>query len=226
MENRIGIYNGPGVGYEHTIIGLWSKLSKDISIEPIDHKDFKKKVLQDYKVIILPGGSGSGICRGLGSSGKQALVSWVSNGGTLIGVCAGMYAMTKGYEWSMGLIDYYVTDSPHWERGNHQTEIHINVHGRSFLKLKRRELIVNYHNGPIVAKIDDKDLNITNEQVLATFKTECHNAEGYDNLMIGSPAIVKANYGKGTVIGFSPHLEKDRNHKKIIAKMIKSFING
>jgi hypothetical protein len=141
-------------------------------------------------------------------------------------VCAGMYAIVKGYEWSMGLLDYYVTDSPHWERGNHTVELYVNSKGRSFFKIKRRELKVNYHNGPIVAPIDDKDLNITNETVLAIFKTECHSPEGYDNLMIGSPAIVTANYGKGRVIGFSPHLEADSTNKKIIAKMIKSFING
>lgn len=221
MQKDIGIYTGPGVGYDHTVKGRWKKLHRNINVIDIAHTDFNELHLLKFKVIVLPGGSGSGICNGLGPDGKAALTNWVWNGGTLIGVCAGMYAMVKGYDWSLGLFDYYVTDPTHWSRGNHQVIISMNADGRKFFKT-RKDIIenVNYHNGPIIAKIDDKDIQITNECVLATFKTECHNGEGYDNLMIDSPAIIKANYGKGLVIGISPHFEADKEHKVFISKLI------
>lgn len=219
-SKQIAVYYGPGSSKEY-VEKHWGKLIKDIRL--LSNVEFTKETLNELDIVILPGGSGSKICEGLGTKGKRLLRDWVIGGGIIIGVCAGMFALLKGYEWSIGMLDYELVDKPYWIRGRHFVSLSITVSGKKFLKL-RRDMLHNvpYHNGPVVKKTQIIDPNISNEKVLAIFETDLPAEGGQENTMKKTPAIVVCNYGMGTVIAFSPHLEADKNYKKIIRKLIRN----
>lgn len=220
--NKVAVYSGPGVDYKATVKRLWLSMSNDLDIKALKYDKFTKENLDKFDIVILPGGSGSGISFGLHvKECTQNLIDWVSEGGTIIGVCAGMYSMTKGYELSLGLINWQVADKPHWKRGIQKVDLKLTEKGKEFFNLRRDVLKdVHYHNGPIVERIDYNDFNVSNEGVLAYFDTEIIAEGSSKEIMKGSPAIIKCNYRNGLVIALSPHLEATKL-KKIIIKLIK-----
>lgn len=222
--NTLAIYNGPGVKYDTTIERRWLSI-KGLNITVLNHNEFTRENLDKFNLIILPGGSGSGICKGLGLNGKQELIDWVSDGGIIIGVCAGMFALSKGYTWSLGLINYHVVDNPFYRRGDHPVNLTITNEGREFLGLRRKVFDnVPYRNGPVVNKIDYNDFNVMNEKILAYFDSEWKAEGGKEGLMRGTPAIICNNYRNGLIIAISPHLEASSKYRGIIIKLIKKLL--
>jgi glutamine amidotransferase-like uncharacterized protein len=223
---KIAIYNGPGVSYELTVKKSWLPFSKNFEVSVLKYTKFTKKQLDKFDVVVLPGGSGMGINAGLGLYGRQNLIDWVSEGGTIIGVCAGFYSMVKGYEYSLGLLNYRIADRPNWRRGNHPVDLKLSEAGKKFFNVRRNMFLnVPYHNGPVVERNDGLDYNISNEEILAYFDTELIAEGSTKQLMKGSPAIIKNNYRNGLVIAISPHFEHSRHYKKIIEKIFKHEYN-
>lgn len=223
MSSNVGIYHGAGASKEY-VEKHWSKLIKGIRL--MTSPEFTKCKLDELGVIILPGGSGSKTCQDLGENGRQSLIDWVHSGGTIIGVCAGMFCMLDGYEWSMNLINYELVDKSHWIRGKEPVTLSITDGGRKFLGLRRKILEnVPYHNGPVVQRIEHKNHNVFNERIIAIFEDDWPPEGGSPGLMKGTPAIVSCDYGNGHVVAFSPHLERHSDYKKIIKKLIVKIIS-
>lgn len=218
----IGIYNGPGVNYELTIKKFWLQF-KNLNI--LNYFDFtKKEILNKYNIVILPGGSGTKISNGLGLKGRNNLIKWVLDGGIIIGVCAGFYAMLKGYENSLNLLNYKIKDKPYWRRGKHFVDLKLTKEGKKFFNVKSDIFLnVPYHNGPVVEKINIIDSNIYNEKILAFFNTELVAEGSTKKVMKDSPAIIMNNYGHGYVIAISVHFEQSQIYVKIIEKMINNL---
>lgn len=224
--NKIAVYNGHGVSFEKTVKKRWLSMSDELDISVLNAEEFSRENLNKFDVVILPGGSGSEICLALhATNNRQNLIDWVYEGGKIMGVCAGMYALTKGYTFSLGLINFSVTDRPYWERGRHNVNLSLTEHGKKYLGLKRDFLkSVNYHNGPVVQEERySTDTKILNTEVLAYFDSELVAKGSKMNLMAGSPAMIKNNYGDGLVIAVSPHLEATKKFKKIIIKILKQI---
>lgn len=212
LNKRIAIYYGPGSSKEY-VDERWVSFIPEITL--LKNTEFTKKNLRIFDILILPGGSGSKQCNALCKRRKQNIVNWVINGGTIIGVCAGMYSLLKGYDWSLGLLDFSVVDKSNWNRGEFPVNLKISSDGQKFLNLNEDRLIdVPYHNGPVVKKLNFEDENVSNEKILATFEN--------DNLE-NSVAIILCEYGKGKVIALSPHLEADENYKKIVLNLIQKL---
>jgi hypothetical protein len=227
MRNKkIGLYISDGVS--SSTINIWlshykSGLIKNLSV--LKATDFLLDNLKKYDCIILPGGSGSKICNALGNTGADELKKYVEQGGSLLGVCAGAYAMSGGYDWSMSLINYELIDKKNAHRGEANLTFSITEAGKKILKLKDMELSdIYYHNGPVWKIFDSSRKNTS--KVLALFKDDIYAECGTAGQASGTPAIIYDDFGIGKVIAISPHFEKSKGQEYVIAKAIRFLTKG
>ena len=235
MKNKIAMYIGPGVN--SSTINHWVDLYMNHDVIPYNaellffkEKDFTIEKLKEIDCIILPGGSGSKICNGLGTSGKDAIMTAVGwYGKSILGICAGNYALLSGYDWSLGMINYKILDKLELPKGDKDINLYLTDKGNKFFHNNSRfgklwENVnlsnVHYHNGPIMVQADES----FTDDVLATFATPIYESGQHVNQDIGSPAIVKSKFGDGQVIAISPHFEKSGGEQKVIIKIVLEYL--
>jgi glutamine amidotransferase-like uncharacterized protein len=227
MRNKkIGLYISDGV--TSSTINVWlshykSGLIKNLSV--LKTSDFILEKLKDFDLIILPGGSGSKICNTLGQQCIEDLKKYVEQGGNLLGVCAGAYAVSSGYEWSISMINYELVDKKNAHRGEKQMSFNMTADGKKLLKIKEDVLdSIYYHNGP-VWKIFDSNIENT-AKVLATFSEDIYAEMGNAGEAQGTPAIIYEKFGIGKVIAISPHFEKTQGKEYVIKNVIQFLTSG
>jgi len=225
-NKKIGLYISDGVS--SGTVNIWLKLYKkglikDLSV--LKSMDFVLDNLKEYDCIILPGGSGSKICNALGQSGMDELKKYIEQGGNLLGVCAGAYAMSSGYDWSMSLINYELIDKKNAHRGEANLTFSITETGKKILKIKETELTdIYYHNGPVWKIFDTLGKNTS--KVLALFKGDICAEGGTAGQASGTPAIIYDDFGIGKVVAISPHFEKSKGHEYVISRVIRFLTKG
>jgi len=70
---------------------------------------------------------------------------------------------------------------------------------------------IYYAQGPLLAPDEDKDL--PDYTVLAYFRTAIAKKGATPEVMLNTPAIITASFGRGRVIVISPHPEKTESEK-------------
>ena len=218
---RIALYVDDGVS--SSTINHWLLMAKEGLIdefEVVKAKDLSHNKLALFNWLILPGGSGSAICSKFTQENRKELHDSIYRGLNVLGVCAGAFALSTGYDWSLNLIINRVADKPNWKRGHGNVKVSFTAHGLKVLKLKKKDWVVNYHNGPVFEKVKlNKD-----HKVLATFSDDMIAENGKSGLMKGSVAIVQTKHGAGNIIAISPHFEKTPVANKLIKKLLKLYI--
>lgn len=225
MKNKkIGLYISDGV--TSNTINVWLKhyrsgLIGDLSV--LKESDFIYDILNQYDCIILPGGSGSKICNTLQWVGRSALINYVKNGGKVLGTCAGAYALSSGYEWSLGLINYELVDKENAHRGEANMSFKMTDKGKKLLKIKEDILPgIYYHNGPVWKRFVE-GLPVE-ENVLMTFTEDIHSENGTAGQVVDTPAAVHTRYCRGHVVAVSPHFEKSPGYEYVIKKILHFLI--
>jgi glutamine amidotransferase-like uncharacterized protein len=221
MQNKkIGLYISDGV--TSSTINVWlahykSGVVKNLNVLKAD--DFTVDKLKEYACIILPGGSGSKICNTLGVDRRSELIKYVEQGGSLLGVCAGAYAMSSGYEWSLSVLNFELIDKINAHRGESNLTFTLTEIGKKMLKVKDTDLNdVYYHNGPVWKTFDIIKEN--NSKILAVFKDDIYAFAGRRGEAPGTPAIIYDDYGLGKIIAISPHFEKSQGYEYVIKRVI------
>jgi glutamine amidotransferase-like uncharacterized protein len=221
MKNKkFAIYISDGV--TSSTINVWLSLYKkglikDLSV--LKSSDFVSDTLKTYDCVILPGGSGSKMCNRLDWVGRQALLNYINGGGRVLGVCAGAYALSCGYEWSMGVINYELIDKQHAHRGEKHMSFKVTEKGKKLLKIKDDLLPdIYYHNGPVWKKFVEEFQ--ANENILMTFTEDIYTEGGTAGQAIGTPAVIHTAYGSGHVVAISPHFEKSPGYEYVIRKVL------
>ncbi len=161
--------------------------------------------LGHFDLAVFPGGSGSKEGAALGEKGRQEVRQFVERGGGYVGICAGAYLCTSGYDWSLKILNAK-TVSPRWQRGQATLKIELTTQGRKILGDREGLLNVHYHNGPVITRANLEAL--PDYQVLAYFRTEVANNNTPTGVMVNSPAIAASCFGKGHVVFISPHPEQ------------------
>ncbi|MBN1911510.1 MAG: succinylglutamate desuccinylase/aspartoacylase family protein [Pirellulales bacterium] len=161
-------------------------------------------VLAQFDLIVFPGGSGSAQAKAIGEKGRQAVVQFVQRGGSYLGICAGAYLATSKFSWGLKILDAQ-TVSPKWNRGQGTVKVEMSPEGSRMLRWKKKDMDVLYHNGPILMGAGLEAL--PDYQTLATFRSEVAKHGSPPGIMINSPAIVAARFGKGRVLCTSPHFD-------------------
>ncbi len=176
-------------------------------------------VLEDFDVLIMPGGSGSKQSEMLEESGRSTVKEFVDNGGGYVGICAGSYLASSHYSWSLGLLNAKVWDRVHWARGTGTVSLAISPAGNEVLGADENALECYYGQGPLL--VPDNNPDLPGYEVLATYETEIAKKGAPKGAMVGTHAIVRTMYGNGRVICYSPHPEKSGGPNSIMAEGVR-----
>jgi hypothetical protein len=188
--------------------------------ERLQPTDVRPDKLKDFKVIIVPGGSGHVQAEHLGPEGLDALRNFVKNGGGYVGICAGSYLASTDYPWSLGILNAKVLDRKHWARGKGPVKIKLTDSGKKLLgEISDEELEVRYGQGPLLAPGGKPEP--APYDALATFTTEIAENGAEPGVMLGTTAIARGEFGSGRVICYSPHPETPGNPNYLISKGVR-----
>lgn len=204
-KNVIYLYADEGAGREclqQTALTLEDILPHNYSINYINsEKIIDNEWIKDAALLIMPGGADVPYTKKLNGKGNQNIRSYVKNGGSYLGICAGSYYGSSYVEFDKG---------------------------GEFEVLGKRELAFFPDSaiGPILAKYDYRSnsgcraTNIRLELEQTKESTIYYNGGGYfknaasysDVNIIGYyknslPAIVHIPFGKGNVILSGVHFE-------------------
>jgi glutamine amidotransferase-like uncharacterized protein len=169
-----------------------------------------------YDIFLIPGGMSKEYSKVLKSRGKKAIKRFVRDGGHYIGICAGAYLGVSMKE--LGLFAGDTFNDKYWYRGTGDVLIELSDIGKDVLLDEKRLLRIRYANGPIIIRKNIKGLKPF--KILAYFKTGL--AEYYaPNIMVGKPAIIYGEYGKGSAIIFSPHPEYFSGREILLIKAVR-----
>ena len=181
----------------------------------VSSDEIRDGVLQNYDVLICPGGSGSRQAKELKEEGRTAIREFVRAGGGYVGICAGAYLASSHYQWSLGVINARVWDRQHWARGRKNVDISLTPSGRKVLSKAKAKFNVYYANGPLL--VPDNQPHLPGYEVLAKYDTEVARNGAPANAMVDTHAIIRSKFGTGRVICFGPHPEMKNGPKSLIA---------
>ncbi len=168
-------------------------------------EDIRSGRLDEFEVLIMPGGSGSKQAEMLEAKGCEEIRKFVDSGGGYVGICAGSYLASSQYSWSLDLINARVWDRAHWARGTGTVTIGLTTAGDQFFKQQDSTLDVYYGQGPLLVPGDNAEL--PQYEVLASYNSEVASKGAPVGAMVGTHAIVRSQFGNGRVICYSPHPE-------------------
>ncbi len=169
--------------------------------------------LADFDLTIFPGGSGSKEAAAIGEHGRRQVKAFVEGGGGYLGICAGAYLCTSGFDWGLKILDAR-TVSPKWQRGRGMVQIELTAEGQQILGDRPGLLEVRYANGPIIRPAGVEAL--PDYQVLALFRTELAEHGSPAGAMTSSPAIAAGRCGEGRVVFVSPHPEQTEGLEDLV----------
>ena len=195
----------------------------DLKVTRITAKEIRAGKLKDFRVLVMPGGGGSTQGTVLEATGRDAIKAYVKDGGCFVGICAGCYLASTGYDWSLDLLPAKVIDRAHWKRGEGYLLMELTPDGAQWFGRQPDSTLVDcrYSNGPILEPIAGaKEKLIT----LAHFRQEFIPSGAKPGVMLDSPAIVAARYGKGWAVGISPHPEQTEGLKDLVPATIRRVL--
>lgn len=196
---------------------IFSSILKDepsFQVKPIMGDQVRGVYLDQFDIIVMPGGSGLGEAKSLQPVGVEAVKRFVYSGKGYLGICAGAY-----FPIQQNFIDAE-TKSPLWRRGKATLDIELTDLGKQILGDQfGNKVSIYYNNGPVmnVNLFKDRD----DCQVLAWFRSETAKNGTPKGIQINSPAMLLAKYGKGTILTSSPHPEKTDGLQKMVVNQLK-----
>ncbi len=179
-----------------------------------------------YDLLILPPGSGTGEASELGSDGAVKVAEFLVDGGGLIGVCAGAYAVIKGYNdptTQIQLVDATLKNWPTWWLG--VGIVHVKVTSTNPVVYGFKDgFNAIYWNGPILVPYDLGEnttlgIDVPPYDELVRYVSTSHedgafsygwgdlNQSYVDSVMSNGSAVTFSWYGKGKIVLFSFHPE-------------------
>jgi glutamine amidotransferase-like uncharacterized protein len=182
--------------------------------ERIRPQQIREGKLSEFQVLIMPGGSASRQAEMLEDSGRAAIRSFVKEGGSYVGICAGSYLASTNYAWSLRLINARVWDRAHWARGTGTASLRLTRLGQASFAVSEPVVEVYYGQGPLLLPANDPEL--PRYEVLASYHSEVVQGGAPVGVMQGTHAIIRGTYGRGRVICFSPHPEKETGPRQMI----------
>ncbi len=219
---RVGVYEGHGSA-EGGIVNVSNTLRdfREIKVTRLAPEDIVPETLALFDVVAFTGGYSVNQARSLGEPGKDAIRRYVAEGGRYLGICAGAYLAVVGEEWSLGLLNARLAPGNRW-RGQAFVDMQLTEEGRSALAPVEDVFKVRYNNGPVIRALNRPDLPPFT--VLATFRSEIVRPGGQPGVMLDSPAIVMAPYGRGRVLTISPHPENTPGVENLIPLAIQALL--
>lgn len=202
MLNKIALYNGEGVSktFQTQIISLFPNCIL-LTAKDLINGDWNKRA----DLLIIPGGRDIPYKNSLNGPGNQKIRSFVENGGTYLGICAGAYYASAFVDFEKGTpLEIAETRELQFFSGRAVGPIYgIGAFEYQSERGARTALIsfqgttypVYYNGGP-------------------TFQGDFSNAEivaAYEDIPDTPPAILRCRIGKGRALLSGVHLETNKN---------------
>ncbi len=202
---KVAIYEGPGSG-EKGIVTVSQQIERlaGARVTALKPEEVGTRNLSEFDIIVFSGGSGSAQADAIGEVGRKQVREFVDRGGGYLGICAGAYLACAGFKWGIGILNAK-TVSQKWQRGRGMMQMELSDEGRKVFGPLQGRFNIRYANGPIIAPLGRDDLPLY--RVAASFRSEIANNGTPVGVMIDSPAVVWAPFGKGRVLTVSPHAE-------------------
>ena len=200
---RVALLNDAACTDERSREAAWKVITADpeIAAKKITAKEMVA-ALDEFDVLLFPGGTGSGEAKALGVEGGKAVTEAVRNGKGVIGICAGGWLVAEGWNPETSAIDLVnaeLYDSDHWARGEQMIAVSVVSDDKDSSRT------MWFENGPIFApaKID----GLPNYTPLVKYVSDLAAKDAPKGMMTGRDAVVAAPLGKGRVVAFGPHPE-------------------
>jgi glutamine amidotransferase PdxT len=195
-----------------------ARATADLRVTRVSAADIQAGKLRNFRALVVPGGSGSRQAHALDVSGRAAVKAFVGGGGCYVGICAGCYLASTGYPGSLDLLPARVVDRANWLRGTGSLKVEFTPEAKNWLQMTEPVAACRYANGPILAPIAGAKEKLI---PLAYFREELVPNGSRPGVMLNSPAVVAARYGRGWAVGVSPHPEQTDGLKHLVPSAIR-----
>lgn len=188
----------------------WAQLlrdSPDVKVKFVDGADIRGGALDDRELLVMPGGWGGPQYEAMGDEGAGRLRAFVADGGLYFGTCCGLaIALNEDPGFAKRLKMLPLRRVPGQNRGQVFATVTFGKSGAEWLGIRAGDWTIRYSNGPVVEFTDPVPL-CSELEVLATMNCELVQRGEVKTPMFGTPAAVRANYGKGRILAFNCHPE-------------------
>lgn len=215
---RLAVYAGAGTGkgMHHLLVEMQGLPGS--TVLPIGPEEIRAGELRHFNVVLFPGGSGSRQGESLGEVDRRCVRQFVEQGGGYIGICAGAFLATAEWPNALNILDAK-TPSTQWKRGRGVVQMELTPEGRKILHVNSVSCEVRYHNGPIFMPAERS--NLPEYRSLAVFRSQVADYSATDGGMVGAPAIVASQFGKGRIVCFSPHPEATKGLEDLVRRGVR-----
>lgn len=205
---RVALFLDKGA-HPRGILRTALETAPDMAVSTIDGEELREGELQNFDVLVVPGGSAKRESMSMKVDGRTEVRRFVHQGGIYMGICAGCYLLTQAKPTDLGLLPLDTVDKAHWARGKGLLPIELTPLGKEIFGTNQTYFQVMYHNGPV---IDASHVTPESDfRPLGYFLAEFVKPGGTPGLMTHSPAMFLGKFGNGLVLGISPHPEADPN---------------
>lgn len=208
-----------------------------LSFDLIRAEDIKTGVLNNYKMLFVPGGWASNKGRALGDSGLKSIRQFVENGGNYLGFCGGAGLATEA-KGGLGLLN--VKRRPTKERvPSFSGRIELNVHEHTiwegitetvFNAWWPSQFIIDDDNIKILATYGSalpdsfsSDLNTGDVELTGDWAAmeKLYGINLNPGRLKNEPAVIEGTYGEGKVILSLVHFDtpEDVNGQKVLVNL-------
>lgn len=222
---RVASYIGPG-GANFTITAMLAG-SKEFTLDFLTPGDIAGGALKNYDLLLQPGGGSSTQYKALGEKGCKEIISFVRNGGSYYGVCAGAFLASQNNgngNPRMGLVPF-AADVPGHYRGGAHFPVELTEEGREVFPGSPATRSILYYGGPAFEPgepVPDSDMKVLGRYAGSIINV-CQPSPVEP--MCGKAALVGGRVGKGKVFLSCPHPEKEDANMDMVRGAIK-FLTG
>ena len=204
----------------------WAEILRDapdVDLRLVDGADIRGGALDDRELLVMPGGDGKPQYEALGDEGAERIRRFVADGGKYFGTCCGFsIALNEDRKDRKRLKMLPFANIRGNVRGGFTAEVDFTPRGAEWLGVKPGVHRIRYHNGPVV-QMTKPVPNCAEVEVLATMKCELAQHGKVEGPMFGTPAVVRARYGKGAMLVFNCHPEMFPKSRFIVAAGVRAL---
>lgn len=221
---RVGVFKGHG-GAATCVREAYAAclIDPEIEVSYVTSNDMAAGALKDLDAFIIPGGGGSTQYLDMGASNREALRTWVNDGGTVFGICAGAYMLSDTPDYAcMKMIGAKAIDIEHDNRGHGISKVTLDAEGRKiFPELAKRDtLYLMYYEGPVFVPADST--KAARYTTLATMMSDVHlKSNAPSNMTNNRPFFTHTKQGSGHVLSSVGHPEATPGMQWMIPRLLR-----
>ena len=191
---RVAVYNDRGAmpSSSSALLNMFRWMNAEANY--VNSTEIQQGVLDEYDIVVFPGGPSSDYSTSLGNVGRSAVIDFVAGGGSFFGICGGSVFGTNAY---LGLFNGYASGQ---------------VNG-SGIKILRMDVNIN-STGPDLSSVSST-YDVLYWSSGAFYSSNATYMSTVIPILLytqtSEPGMIVCKYGNGTVFLSFPHPEYEEN---------------